>query len=149
MVNTRGINTGGSARSHILPGNCLEIYYQNVRGLRTKQLKLYENIYCTDYNIICLGVTWLDDMCYDHTVYPDCYTVFRSDRASVSKISDGGVLIALSSRVRFCKRRYNLESCDECVLVEISFLKILNCPLETITFPPTLNLKSLIITFGI
>ncbi|PNF33451.1 hypothetical protein B7P43_G03353 [Cryptotermes secundus] len=37
---------------------------------------------------------------------------FRSDRASVSKTRGGGVLTALSSRIRSCKRRYDLESCD-------------------------------------
>jgi hypothetical protein len=31
----------------------------------------------------------------------------------------GGELIVLSSRVRSCKRRYDLESCDEWVWVEI------------------------------
>jgi hypothetical protein len=37
----------------------------------------------------------------------------------VNKTRAGGVLIALSSRVRSFKRRYDLESCDECVWVEI------------------------------
>jgi hypothetical protein len=51
MVNTSGSNTGGSARSHTQPGISLGIYYQDVRGLRTKQLELYENVSSTDYNI--------------------------------------------------------------------------------------------------
>jgi hypothetical protein len=33
--------------------------------------------------------------------------------------SGGGIHIALSSRVRSYKRRYDLEYCDECVWVEI------------------------------
>jgi hypothetical protein len=46
-------------------------------------------------------------------------TAFRSDRASLNNTLFGGVLIALSSRVRFCKRRYEIEFCEECVWVEI------------------------------
>jgi hypothetical protein len=53
------------------------------------------------------------------TIYWLIAIVFRSDRASVNKTSGGRVLIALSSRVRSCKRRQDLESCDECAWVEI------------------------------
>jgi endonuclease/exonuclease/phosphatase (EEP) superfamily protein YafD len=52
-------------------------------------------------------------------LFPSCYTVFRSNRASVSKTRCGGVLIALLSRVQSYKRRYDLEYSDECVWVEI------------------------------
>jgi hypothetical protein len=94
MVNTRDIKTDGSARSHTQPGNCFDIYYQNVVGLRNKQLELYENACSKDYNNICLTETWLNDLCYDENLCPDCYTVFRSDRASINKTRGGGVLIA-------------------------------------------------------
>jgi hypothetical protein len=121
------INTGGSAKSHTGPGKFLTfIYYQNFRGLRTKQLELYENACSTDCNIICFTESWLNDLCYDHNLFPDCYTVFRSDRAFVNKTCGGGVLIDLSSRVRSYKRRYDLEYCDECVWVEIPNLDRLN-----------------------
>jgi hypothetical protein len=95
MVSTTDINTGGSARSHTHRGIVFDVYYQNVRGLRTKQLELYENVCSTDYNIICLTdcETWLNDLCYDHNLFSDCYTVFRSDRASVNKTRGGGVLM--------------------------------------------------------
>jgi hypothetical protein len=115
MVNTTNINTGGSARSHTHPGNCFDVYYKNVRSLTAEQLELCENVCSTDYNIICLTETWLNDLCYDHNLFPDCYIVFRSDRASANKTRGGGVLIALSSRVRSHKLRYNLEFCDKYV----------------------------------
>jgi hypothetical protein len=35
MVSTPDINTGDSARSHTHPRNLFDMYYQNVRGLRT------------------------------------------------------------------------------------------------------------------
>jgi hypothetical protein len=95
-----------------------------------EQLELYENICSTDYNNIRLTETWLNDLCYDHNLFPDCYIVFCSDRASINKTRAGGVLIALSSRVRSCKRRHDLESCDECVLVEIPTSDHLNLLIE-------------------
>jgi hypothetical protein len=136
MVSMPDINTGGSARSHTRPGNFFDIYYQNIRDLRTKQLELYENVCSMDYNIICLTETWLNDLCYDHNLFPDCCTVFRFDRASVNKTHGGGVLIALSSTVRSYKCRYDLEYCDECVWVEISTLDGLNLLIGNHYFPP-------------
>jgi hypothetical protein len=115
MPNTRRSNTNDPARCHNQPGTRLHIYYQNVRSLRTKQFELSSNVCSTDYNILCLTETWLNDVCYDHNLFRDSYTGFRSDRASVNNARGGGVLIALSSRVRACKRKYDLESCDECV----------------------------------
>jgi hypothetical protein len=55
---------------------CVDIYYQNVRGLKTKQLELYDNVCSSDHNIICLTETWLNHLYYDHNLFPDCYTVF-------------------------------------------------------------------------
>jgi hypothetical protein len=65
--------------------------------------------------------------------FQDCYAVSRSERAYVNKTHGGGVLIAISSRVRFRKRRHDLESCDECVWVEIPTPNGLNLLIETIT----------------
>jgi hypothetical protein len=126
MVNTRDIYTDGSARSHTQPGNCLRIYYQKVRGLRTKQLELHEHF--------CSIEIWLNALFYDHNLFLDFYTVLRSDRASVNKTRGVGVLIALSCRVLSRKRRYDLESCDECAWVGSPNSDGL-CSLETITFP--------------
>jgi hypothetical protein len=101
------------------PVDSSDIYYQNVSGLRTKQLELYDNVWSTNHNIIWLIETWLNDMCYDHNLFPDGYTVFRSDRVCTNKKNEGGVFFALSPRVLSCKRRRDLESFDECVWVEI------------------------------
>jgi hypothetical protein len=46
--------TSGSAMSRANLGKCLGIYYQNFRGLRTKQLEIYDNVCATDFDIICL-----------------------------------------------------------------------------------------------
>jgi hypothetical protein len=83
-----------------------------------------------------LTETWLNALCYDHNLFPDCYTVLRSERPSVNKTLGGGVLIALSSRVRSYKRRHNLEYCEECVWVEIPTLDGFNLLIGNHYFPP-------------
>jgi hypothetical protein len=57
---------------------------------------------------VIVQLTWLNDHNLSH-----CYTLFRSDRASANKTRGRGVLIFLSSRVGFCKRMYDTESCKE------------------------------------
>jgi hypothetical protein len=85
-------------------------------------------------------------LCYDRNLFPAFYTIFRSDSTSINKTRDDGVFIAQSSRVRSYKRRYDLESCDECVWVEIPALDGLNLLIENHYFPLTLILKSLLPT---
>jgi hypothetical protein len=41
MVSTPDINTGGSAKSHTHPGNCFDIYYQYVRGLKQNVVTMH------------------------------------------------------------------------------------------------------------
>jgi hypothetical protein len=53
--------------------------------IRTKQFELYSNACCTEYNILCLTETWLNDSCLDHNLFPDSYTVLRSDQVSANK----------------------------------------------------------------
>jgi hypothetical protein len=103
-----------------------------VLGLRTRTLW---KCLLHGYNVIFLTETWLNDLCYDHNLFPDCFTVFRSDRVSVNKIRGGGVLSALFSRVCSYKRRFNLESCDECVWLEISTSDGLNLLIGNHYFP--------------
>lgn len=83
----------------------LSIYYQNVRGLRTKSHSFLTNILLTNYDIICLTETWLTADFYDAEYFFNNYVVYRRDRM----VSDGrgarggGVLIAVSREM--CARR--------------------------------------------
>jgi hypothetical protein len=97
-----------------------EIFYQNVGGLRTKQTELFDNVCSMDFQIIFLAEAWLNDMCFDHELFPDSFTTFRSDRISNTKARRGGVLIAVASRVHTSKRRYDLQFYEEYDWVEIS-----------------------------
>jgi hypothetical protein len=65
-------STGGSTMSNPNLGNSLGIYYQNVRGLGIKQHEFYDSVCETNFDIICLSETWLNDQRYNHK-----YNVFE------------------------------------------------------------------------
>jgi hypothetical protein len=52
-----------------LPRNSFDIFYQNVRGLRTKQSEFHDKVSATDCNLISLTETWLNDLCLDHNLF--------------------------------------------------------------------------------
>lgn len=60
----------------------ISIYYQNVRELRTKTTEFYNQVLLTDFNIICVSETWLDEDISSDKLFPQQYTVFRCDRSS-------------------------------------------------------------------
>jgi hypothetical protein len=94
---------GRSAMSHANFGNCLGIYCQDVSGLRTKQLEFYD-VCASNFDIICLSETWLNDLCYDHHLFPNRYTVYRSDRPYINKARCGGVLTDIAASLGSCSR---------------------------------------------
>jgi hypothetical protein len=88
-----------------------------------------------DYTIICLTEIWLNDLCYDHNLFPDCYTVFRSDgvcKQDTWRWSTHCPILQSS----LCRRRYDLEYCDECLSVEIPTLDGVNLLIGNHYFPP-------------
>jgi len=64
------------------------------------------------------------------TLFPELYTVFPSDNLCTSTKSGAEGLIAVSIRVRACKRRYNLQFYDDCIRAEIPTMKALAYLLE-------------------
>jgi hypothetical protein len=68
-VLSKDASLSGSAMSHTNFGNCLGIYFHNVRGLRTKQPEFYDDVSSSDFGIICLFETWLNDLFYDHNLF--------------------------------------------------------------------------------
>lgn len=75
----------------------LNIYFQNVRGLRTKTYACFQNIRANNYDVIVLVETWLCDSIFNNEICDDRYDVFRFDRdlIAVGKTTGGGVLIAV------------------------------------------------------
>lgn len=75
----------------------LKVFYQNVRGLRTKTDIFYRNLQLNNYDIICLTETWLLPSIKSEELFDDSYIVFRRDRdyERTSQSLGGGVLIAV------------------------------------------------------
>ncbi|XP_062539219.1 uncharacterized protein LOC134207532 [Armigeres subalbatus] len=79
----------------------ISVYYQNVRGLRTKIDDFFIAALDCNYDVIVLTETWLDARLLSTQFFGDKYTVFRTDRCPLNsqKTRGGGVLIAVSSRL--------------------------------------------------
>lgn len=76
------------------------IYYQNVRGLNTKLNDFKDNCASSNFNIIALTETWLNDSVYNAEIIEvNNFTVFRSDRnfQETNSKKGGGVLLAFNN----------------------------------------------------
>ncbi|CAH0716391.1 unnamed protein product, partial [Brenthis ino] len=98
----------------------LDIYYQNVRGLRTKTNDVFKNILNSDYKIIALTETWLNSTISSNEIFDSRYVVYRKDRACSenSKKDGGGVLIAVSRDIS-SYRMTHWESDDENIWIVV------------------------------
>lgn len=77
------------------------IYYQNVRGLRSKAQHFSDQIDNMMLPLICLTETWLKDDNINSQFFPCNYVIYRNDRnlARTNKSKGGGVLIAVNSNI--------------------------------------------------
>ncbi|KAL1381013.1 hypothetical protein pipiens_013780 [Culex pipiens pipiens] len=77
----------------------LTIYYQNVRGLRTKTNQLHLSLSSCDYDVIAFSETWLNAKIVDSELSSD-YTFYRADRSRETSVLErgGGVLIGVKKR---------------------------------------------------
>ena len=89
----------------------LSIYYQNVRGLRTKSHSFLTNVLQCNYDLIILTETWLTEDFYDAEYFYNNYNVYRHDRLVSDRRGErgGGMLIAVQRRLR-ARRRDDLCS---------------------------------------
>ena len=103
----------------------LYMYYQNVRGLRTKINDFFIACLSSDYDVIVLTETWLKPSIYDSELFNSSFMVYRCDRSHHNCVfnNGGGVLVAVKSR-------FSSEIVDvpntlgvEFVAVKISFQK--------------------------
>lgn len=80
----------------------LKVYYQNVRGLRSKTNEVLQAVSCADYDIIIFTETWLRNGVFNHEIFDKRYQVFRRDRGEFSsnKSDGGGVLIAAKKSLK-------------------------------------------------
>lgn len=99
------------------------IYYQNVRGLRTKTLHFKRNIQLCKYDVIVLTETWLLDGIKTEELFSNVYTVWRRDRdyARCGQSRGGGVLIAVRRELAALARS-EWNSTAEDFWISIKFL---------------------------
>lgn len=76
----------------------IKIYYQNIRGLRSKQKQFYCNSSSFGYSIIVLTETWLNSSFYSSEYFNSSFIVYRTDREVTGSIQQlgGGTLIAVT-----------------------------------------------------
>lgn len=99
----------------------LNIYYQNVRGLRTKCLQLRQNILTNSYDIIIITETWLYDGIFDNELCDNRYDVFRVDRdvVATSKMTGGGVMMLVQRSLGAVRRGGGARADSEMLWVSV------------------------------
>lgn len=99
-----------------------EIYYQNVRGLRTKVADVRSSINLCTYDAIVLTETWLTDSIKTEEMFSDAWAVWRRDRdyAARGQVRGGGVLVAVR-REHAARARPEWYSTAEDLWVTIQF----------------------------
>lgn len=75
----------------------LSVYYQNVRGLRSKTTIFFRNLLNSDYDVVCLSETWLLPGIFDEEIFDPRYSVYRTDRdyERLGLTKGGGTLVAI------------------------------------------------------
>lgn len=97
-------------------GKKLRIFYQNVRGLRTKTNDFYRNLLLLDYDLVVITETWLCDGILDAELCGNKYNVIRRDRGSLG----GGIMLLFSPQLQV-RVRSEWERQDlQCLWVTVS-----------------------------
>lgn len=125
----------------------LDIYYQNVRGMRTKTEDIYKNILLTNYDVIVFTESWLNNSITNGEFIDPRYVVYRRDRSTskVSKKDGGGVMVAVSNKIKSVRMKHwesNFE--DLWLSIELSVNNnIKKIALCIVYMPPPVKLDSL------
>lgn len=82
----------------------LKIYYQNVRGLRSKTDVVYNNTFSLGADVLLLTETWLSSDVSSGELFYSGYGVFRADRDFIrtNKAAGGGVLTCFCTNLNSC-----------------------------------------------
>jgi hypothetical protein len=105
-------------------------------SLRTKQLEFYNNVVASEFDIICLTETWLNDSYYRHNLFFGRTYRLPVGRVSTCKTGGGGALMAFPASLGSCRCRYELEHCSESVWVEFPPANGPNLLIGNHYFPP-------------
>lgn len=121
---------------------CPTVYYQNVRGLRSKLNQLAQSIsYSTNAcDVIALTETWLSNDLGDSELSLTGYTVFRCDRSHKTSgyLRGGGVLIAVRSTLKCNRIVLQEENIEQVfVLLELAGRTVI---IAAVYLPPSSNI---------
>lgn len=81
--------------------NQLKIYYQYMRGIRSKLIELYNGLCGSDYDILVFTETWLSLDIVDSEIVSPNYSNFRRDLSNVTseKSRGGGVCVIVKNEL--------------------------------------------------
>lgn len=99
VKNSNNIQSSNSKSKFVSSNSFLKLYYQNVRGLRTKLQSLHTNFVLLTYDIFILTETWLNSDMSNAELGLLGYSIFRCDRSkdTSDKLRGGGTLIAIKN----------------------------------------------------
>jgi hypothetical protein len=96
-------------RSDVGSEKYLDIFHQNVHGLRTKSVEIFD-VCSFDFKMICLMNMWLNESLPSQHFSPKLQTVYHSDRGCHTKLHGGGrALIAVFGAVFGVEHRLALN----------------------------------------
>ena len=125
----------------------VSIYYQNVRGLRTKTKTVHLNSSALDFDIYILTETWLTSSISNLEIFDAKYSVFRKDRFVINPTDPnnrlaprgGGVLIAIKNKLHATEIAFSnhdsLEMVGVCLKGTSNNIFLINCYI-----PPNRNI---------
>lgn len=121
-------------------GKKMMMYYQNVRGLRTKTSEFYSNMMSSSYDFVALTETFLNSSVYDSELFTSDYTVLRKDRHG--DVGWGGVLLAVKSCYEV-KEVTNIDDLteDKELIFAIVTRKNIKLFIIVVYLPPSCNSK--------
>ncbi|KAG6438999.1 hypothetical protein O3G_MSEX000397 [Manduca sexta] len=126
------------------------VYYQNVRGMRTKTNEILANILQNSYDILAFTETWLNQGINSNEFIDSRYVVHRRDRVCSShnahvKKDGGGVLLAVSRKFDSVRLSTWESTCEDIwVMVEMRVGKnIKKVAICTVYLPPPVKLIEL------
>lgn len=114
----------------------LNVYYQNVTGLRSKTNTFYINITNNDYDIIMITESWLVESIASEELFDNRYIVFRRDRSENKR--GGGVILAFKKHLTVVERK-DWESNAEDLWVTVITKNLKRINLCCVYIPPGAN----------
>lgn len=121
----------------------INIYYQNVRGLRSKTNNFRLGLLDSDYDIVALTETWLNSSINNSELFSNEYVVFRRDRdANLTGMERGGGVIVGIKRCFVAKRLFELETESENMWIKLKLSNNYSVILSIVYFSPSSNFET-------